>query len=97
MSTVALSTMWMQHRYDQVLQSVAAAGDVSLGAVEPSHIVTPSMMAGLIPGGFRIASLASGLPAEAIRVCEYDWYCGPEEGCKGYDHLERSGCLATFI
>lgn len=43
---LALSTMWMQHRFDRVAEFAAAARALGFGGIELSHIVTPAMLAG---------------------------------------------------
>nr|WP_290665278.1 sugar phosphate isomerase/epimerase [Ardenticatena sp.] len=61
MHTAALSTMWMQLRFDTVLPFAQAAATLGFGALELSHIITPEMLADLSP-----AALA--LP---VRVCHH--------------------------
>ena len=40
----ALSTMWMQHRYERVADFAAAARGLGFAGIETSHIVTPAML-----------------------------------------------------
>ncbi len=41
---LALSTMWMQHRFHRVADFAAAARALGFGGIEASHIVTPAML-----------------------------------------------------
>lgn len=72
---LALSTMWMQHRFDQVAEFAAAARDLGFGGIELSHIVTPAMLEGVdLPKlGVRSVHFPApiepspfGAPAEAL-------------------------------
>lgn len=75
LSSLALSTMWMQHRFEHVTEFTAAARGLGFGGIEVSHIVTPDMLAGADVKSLGIRSvhfpapLASspfGQPAEAL-------------------------------
>lgn len=44
LSCLALSTMWMQHRYTRLADFAAAAHDLGFGGIEISHIVTDEMI-----------------------------------------------------
>lgn len=72
---LALSTMWMQHRFDRVTEFAAAARGLGFGGIELSHIVTPAMLAGAdVPAlGVRSVHFPAplqpspfGAPAEAL-------------------------------
>jgi len=56
-SGAALSTMWMQHRFDHVRPFAAAAQALGFQGVELSHYVGLSMVKGLEPGEITVASL----------------------------------------
>lgn len=71
----ALSTMWMQHRFDRVADFTAAARALGFGGIEASHIVTPAMLGGDDPASMGIRSVhfpaptapsPFGAPAEAL-------------------------------
>ncbi|MEI2690566.1 MAG: TIM barrel protein [Anaerolineae bacterium] len=72
---LALSTMWMQHRFQRVADFAAAALALGFGGIEVSHIVTPAMLGNADPASLRIRSVhfpaptvpsPFGLPAEAL-------------------------------
>jgi sugar phosphate isomerase/epimerase len=72
---LALSTMWMQHRFERVADFAAAARDLGFGGIEASHIVTPAMLAHDHPAALAIRSVhfpapavpsPFGLPAETL-------------------------------
>lgn len=44
LQNLALSTMWMQHRFTQVADFAAAARALGFGGIEISHIVTPALL-----------------------------------------------------
>lgn len=44
MQKLALSTMWMQHRFTRVADFAAAARALGFGGIEISHIVTPALL-----------------------------------------------------
>lgn len=44
LSRLALSTMWMQHRFQQLVDFAAAARELGFGGIEVSHFVTPAML-----------------------------------------------------
>lgn len=61
---LALSTMWMQHRFERVADFAAAARALGFGGIEVSHIVTPAML-----GDVRVAELgirSVHFPAPAV-------------------------------
>lgn len=71
----ALSTMWMQHRFDRVAEFAAAALDMGFGGIEASHVVTPAMLGDDDPASLHIRSVhfpapaapsPFGAPAEAL-------------------------------
>ncbi len=75
LNALALSTMWMQHRFDRVAGFAAAAHDLGFGGIEVSHIVTPAMLSDADAAALGIrsvhfpapaASSPFGLPAEAL-------------------------------
>jgi len=53
----ALSTMWMQHCFDQVRPFSDAARCLGLSSIELSHYFTPAMVAGLRPGQVPVSSV----------------------------------------
>jgi sugar phosphate isomerase/epimerase len=72
---LALSTMWMQHRFDRVADFAATALELGFGGIEVSHIVTPTMLGDADPASLRIRSVhfpapaapsPFGAPAEAL-------------------------------
>lgn len=74
-SRLALSTMWMQHRFDHVADFAAAARELGFGGIELSHIVTPAMLAGADVAALDVRSIhfpaptlpsPFGLPAETL-------------------------------
>jgi sugar phosphate isomerase/epimerase len=75
LNQLALSTMWMQHRFDRVADFAAAARDLGFSGIEVSHIVTPAMLGDADVAGLGIRSVhfpapaapsPFGLPAEAL-------------------------------
>jgi len=56
-TSAALSTMWMQHRFDHVRPFAEAARLLGFSAIELSHYVTPDMMTGLRPGQVPVSSV----------------------------------------
>jgi sugar phosphate isomerase/epimerase len=74
-SRLALSTMWMQHRFDRVADFAAASGELGFGSIELSHIVTPAMLDGADVASLNVGSVhfpapailsPFGAPAEAL-------------------------------
>lgn len=72
---LALSTMWMQHRFQRVTDFAAAARDLGFAGIEVSHIVTPAMLGDTAVATLDIRSVhfpapampsPFGLPAEAL-------------------------------
>lgn len=60
---LALSTMWMQHRFDRVADFAAAALELGFGGIEASHIVTPAMLGDDDPASLHIRSVHFPAPA----------------------------------
>ncbi|MER2598508.1 MAG: sugar phosphate isomerase/epimerase [Caldilineales bacterium] len=54
---LALSTMWMQHRFQRVVEFAAAARALGFGGIEVSHIVTPAMLDDADPATLGIRSV----------------------------------------
>jgi sugar phosphate isomerase/epimerase len=75
LNDLALSAMWMQHRFDRVADFAAAVRDLGFGGIEVSHIVTPAMLGDVDVATLGIRSVhfpapaapsPFGLPAEAL-------------------------------
>jgi len=75
LNPLALSTMWMQHRYERVADFAAAARELGFGGIEVSHIVTPAMLGDVDVATLGIRSVhfpaptapsPFGPPAEAL-------------------------------
>ncbi len=60
----ALSSMWMQHRFDDLRKLAQAVSDLGFPALEISHIVTPAQVADLRPGDITILSVHYPAPTE---------------------------------
>lgn len=54
---LALSTMWMQHRFDNMAEFAAAARALGFGGIEVSHIVTPAILGDADPAVLGIRSV----------------------------------------
>ena len=63
LNQMALSTMWMQHRFVHVADFAAAARDLGFGGIEVSHIVTPAMMGDVDVATLGIHSVHFPAPA----------------------------------
>ena len=57
MSGAALSTMWMQHRFESVTAFAHVARDLGFGRIELSHYVTPGMLNDLQLGETSVSSV----------------------------------------
>jgi sugar phosphate isomerase/epimerase len=75
LQSLALSTMWMQHRFQRVADFAATARNLGFGGIEASHIVTPDMLGdddvatlGIRSVHFPAPAIVSpfGQPAEAL-------------------------------
>ena len=80
-SHLALSTMWMQHRFEYVADFAAAARALGFGGIELSHIVTPAMLADADVASLDVRSVhfpapilpsPFGPPAEALLTASDD-------------------------
>lgn len=65
MSDIALSTMWMQHRFEHVQPFATAVRALGFSGIELSHVVTPAMVEGLQAGKVHVVSLH--YPAPVVR------------------------------
>jgi sugar phosphate isomerase/epimerase len=105
---LALSTMWMQHRYDCLADFAAAARALGFGGIEISHIVTPDMIAGADLGALHVRSvhypaptMASpfGLPAEGLLssqdATQRTWAVA--QGFASIDLAEKAGARAVCL
>ncbi len=69
MSTApALSTMWLQTRYDRVVDFARAARDIGFARIELSHILHAAMFQGFVPGDWDVAAVHHPCPLPASRV-----------------------------
>lgn len=64
LSHLALSTMWMQHRFDRLADFAAAARELGFGGIEASHIVTPAMVGDVDVRALGIGSVHFPAPAQ---------------------------------
>lgn len=55
LSSLLLSTMWMQHRFDRLSEFAATARGLGFAGIEVSHLVTPAMI-----GDAHVAALGIG-------------------------------------
>lgn len=63
LNQLALSTMWMQHRFQRVADFAAAVRDLGFGGIEVSHIVTPAMLGDADVASLGIRSVHFPAPA----------------------------------
>ncbi len=69
MSTApALSTMWLQTRYDRVVDFAAAARDIGFARIELSHILPVEMFDGFAPGVWDVAAVHHPCPLPPGRL-----------------------------
>ncbi len=105
---LALSTMWMQHRFDRVTEFAAAARALGFDGIELSHIVTPAMLAGAdLPAlGVRSVHFPApirpspfGAPAEALLSASDEsarrW--AVVQGCDSIDLAVACGATAVCL
>lgn len=62
MQPIALSTMWLQRRYDHLLPFFEAGHEMGFRAFEFSHILYPRFFDGVKPGDYRIAAVHDPCP-----------------------------------
>ncbi len=108
LDSLALSTMWMQHRFARVSDFAAAARELGFGGIELSHIVTPAMLgdADLRPLAIRSVHFPAptlpspfGAPAEALLSAsdEAQRAWAVAQGCASIDLAERAGASAVCL
>lgn len=64
----ALSTMWLQTRYDRVVDFACAARDMGFTRIELSHILPQEMFDGFAPGAWDVAAVHHPCPLPPTRV-----------------------------
>jgi len=107
-SNVALSTMWMQHRFDHVRPFAVAAQALGFGGIELSHVVIPAMVEGLQPGEVHVVSVhypapvvrhASGAKGDrllaSLREDERRWAVA--QGYRSIDYAKAMGAKAVCL
>lgn len=108
LNSLALSTMWMQHRFERVADFAAAARDLGFGGIEASHIVTPAMLGdvdvatlGILSVHFPapVAPSPFGPPAETLLSSPDDqqrrWAVA--QGCASIDLAAAAGARAVCL
>lgn len=108
LSHLALSTMWMQHRFARLADFAAAAQDLGFGGIEVSHIVTPQSLGDSDPASLGIWSVhfpapaydsPFGPPAEALLSSPDDsarrWAVA--QGCGSIDLAGAAGARAVCL
>lgn len=105
---LALSTMWMQHRFDRVTDFAAAARALGFGGIELSHIVTPAMLEGADLPALGVRSIhfpaptrpsPFGAPAEALLSAsdESERRWAVVQGCGSIDLAVTCGATAVCL
>ncbi|MFN8482873.1 MAG: sugar phosphate isomerase/epimerase [Anaerolineae bacterium] len=64
----ALSTMWLQTRYDRVVDFARAARDIGFARIELSHILPAEAFDGFRPGAWDVAAVHHPCPLPPTRV-----------------------------
>lgn len=64
----ALSTMWLQTRYDRVVDFARAAWGIGFRRIELSHILPAAAFAGFVPGEWDVAAVHHPAPLPTARV-----------------------------
>ncbi|GAB4561546.1 MAG: hypothetical protein Kow0047_08960 [Anaerolineae bacterium] len=106
--TFALSTMWLQHRFDTVRDMAQVAEMIGIPAIEVSHVATPQHINGLKPGEARILSVhypapktpsPYGRPADALlsSTDEEQRRWAVEEGRRCLEFAAEMGASAVCV
>lgn len=65
MAQLSLSTMWMQNRFDRLVEFCHAGEEIGFSQFELSHIITPAMFEGFSPGAWTVSSVHDPCPRPA--------------------------------